>query len=88
MARRSRRSEREAGAATRENLGFLLAKASQRWNELLHQRFAAAGYPEVRPLYGSIPLPLFEEGTAANVEDYAGSRASRMAVPQSPQVEP
>ena len=53
--------EGEAGAATRENLGFLLAKASQRWNELLYQRFAATGYPEVRPSYGSLLLPLFEE---------------------------
>jgi hypothetical protein len=56
MARPSRRSEREPGAATRENLGFLLARASQRWNELLHELFAAAGYPEVRPSYGSILL--------------------------------
>ena len=46
---------------TRENLGFLLAKASQRWNELLGERFAAAGFPEVRPSYGSIILPLFEQ---------------------------
>jgi DNA-binding MarR family transcriptional regulator len=45
---------------TRENLGFLLAKASQRWNELLYERFVAAGYPDVRPSYGSILLPLFE----------------------------
>ena len=61
MAKRSRTLEGEAGAAIRENLGFLLAKASQRWNELLYQRFAAAGYPEVRPSYGSLLLPLFEE---------------------------
>jgi DNA-binding MarR family transcriptional regulator len=47
--------------ATRENLGFLLAKASQRWNELLYERFAGSGYPEVRPSYGSILVPLFEE---------------------------
>jgi DNA-binding MarR family transcriptional regulator len=46
---------------TRENLGFLLAKASQRWNELLAERFAAAGFPEIRPSYGSILVPLFEE---------------------------
>ena len=46
---------------TRANLGFLLAKASQRWNELLADEFAAAGYPEVRPAYGSILLPLWEE---------------------------
>src|ERR671919_2515733 len=47
--------------ATRENLGYQLAKASQRWNELLHDEFAAQGYPEVRPAYGSVLLPLFEE---------------------------
>jgi DNA-binding MarR family transcriptional regulator len=48
-------------APTRENLGFRLAKASQRWNELIHQGFSARGYPEVRPAYGSILVPLFEE---------------------------
>src|SRR5437773_1331910 len=56
--------ERRGAAApplTRENLGFLLAKASQRWNELLHERFAAAGYPDVRPAYGSLLIPLYEE---------------------------
>ena len=53
--------QRGAGRATREDLGFLLAKASQRWNELLYERFVAAGYPDVRPSYGSILLPLFEE---------------------------
>jgi DNA-binding MarR family transcriptional regulator len=47
--------------ATRANLGFRLAKASQRWNELLYDSFVAAGYPEVRPSYGSILIPLFEE---------------------------
>jgi DNA-binding MarR family transcriptional regulator len=47
--------------ATRANLGFLLAKASQRWNELLYQQFVARGFGEVRPAYGSILLPLFEE---------------------------
>ena len=43
------------------NLGFLLAKASQRWNELLAERFAAHGFAEVRPSYGSVLLPLFEQ---------------------------
>ena len=47
--------------ATRENLGFLLAKASQRWNELLTEAFASEGFPEVRASYGSVLLPLFEE---------------------------
>jgi DNA-binding MarR family transcriptional regulator len=48
-------------ALSRADLGFLLAKASQRWNELLAERFTAAGFPEVRPSYGSILVPLFEE---------------------------
>src|ERR687892_202519 len=47
--------------ATRDDLGFLLAKATQRWNELLAERFRAAGYGEGRPSYGSVLLPLFEE---------------------------
>jgi DNA-binding MarR family transcriptional regulator len=45
----------------RDDLGFLLAKASQRWNELLAERFAEAGYGDVRPASGSVLLPLFEE---------------------------
>jgi DNA-binding MarR family transcriptional regulator len=47
--------------ATRADLGFLLAKASQRWNELLQEAFAGEGFPEVRASYGSVLLPLFEE---------------------------
>jgi DNA-binding MarR family transcriptional regulator len=47
--------------ATRANVGFLLAKASQRWNELLYAHFSEHGYGEVRPAYGSILIPLFEE---------------------------
>jgi DNA-binding MarR family transcriptional regulator len=45
----------------RNNVGFLLAKASQRWNERLSERFRSRGFPEVRPAYGSVLLPLFEE---------------------------
>ena len=47
--------------ATGENLGYLLAKATQRWNELLYAEFVREGYPEVRPSYGSVLIPLFEE---------------------------
>src|SRR5438132_9020979 len=47
--------------ATRDNLGFLLAKALQRWNELLAAGFRRGGFAEVRPAYGSVLLPLFEE---------------------------
>jgi DNA-binding MarR family transcriptional regulator len=46
---------------TRDNLGWLLAKASQRWNERLEHGFQEAGYPEVRPSFGSVLVPLFEE---------------------------
>jgi DNA-binding MarR family transcriptional regulator len=42
------------------NLGFLLTKASQHWNELLAEGFAERGFAEVRPSYGSVLLPLFE----------------------------
>jgi DNA-binding MarR family transcriptional regulator len=45
----------------RDDLGFLLAKAMQRWNELLAERFAAAGHADVRPSYGSVLLSLYEE---------------------------
>jgi DNA-binding MarR family transcriptional regulator len=33
----------------------------QRWNALLTERFDAAGFGDVRPSYGSVLLPLFEE---------------------------
>ena len=45
----------------RDDVGFLLAKATQRWNELLQQRFRAAGWGDVRPSYGSLLVPLYEE---------------------------
>jgi DNA-binding MarR family transcriptional regulator len=45
----------------RDDLGFLLAKATQQWNDLLADRFARSGFPEVRPSYGSVLLPLYEE---------------------------
>lgn len=51
----------DAAAPGRDDLGYLLAKAAQRWNELLAERFSAAGYADVSPSYGSVLLPLFEE---------------------------
>jgi DNA-binding MarR family transcriptional regulator len=51
----------QVGGPSRANVGFELAKASQRWNELLYQEFSARGFGEVRPAYGSVLLPLFEE---------------------------
>ncbi len=44
-----------------DDVGFLLAKATHRWNELLAERFVAAGHSDIRPSYGSVLVPLFEE---------------------------
>jgi DNA-binding MarR family transcriptional regulator len=46
---------------SRRNLGYLLARAMGRWNERLYAGFCAAGHPEVRPAYGAILVPLYEE---------------------------
>jgi DNA-binding MarR family transcriptional regulator len=58
---RTREPSAQVGGPTRANVGFELAKASQRWNELLYEEFSARGFGEVRPAYGSVLLPLFEE---------------------------
>ena len=65
---------------TRENLGFQLAKASQRWNELLAEGFAREGFPEVRPSYGSVLVPLFEEDGLRMGEIAARSRLSKQTM--------
>jgi DNA-binding MarR family transcriptional regulator len=67
-------------AATRDDLGFLLAKASQRWNERLQERFAAAGFPEVRASYGSILVPLFEADGLRMGELAARARLSKQTM--------
>lgn len=64
----------------RSNLGFLLAKATQRWNEHLYERFRAAGFPEVRPSYGSILVPLFEEDGLRIGELAKRARLSKQAM--------
>ena len=66
--------------ATRDNLGFLLAKASQRWNELLQEAFAREGFPEVRAAYGSVLLPLFEEDGLRMGEVAARARLSKQTM--------
>ena len=65
---------------TQDNVGFLLAKASQRWNELLHAEFAAAGFPEVRAAYGSLLVPLFEEDGLRQGELARRSRLSKQTL--------
>ncbi len=69
-----------AQRATRENLGFLLAKATQRWNELLAERFAADGFGEVRPSYGSLLVPLFEEDGLRMSELASRARLSKQTM--------
>jgi DNA-binding MarR family transcriptional regulator len=49
------------GAPTVGSLGFLLAKASQRWNERLTHGFGEHGFPKVRASYGSVLIPLWAE---------------------------
>ena len=48
-------------APSAHNLGYLLAKASQRWNERLTDGFAHRGFAQVRASYGSVLLPLWAE---------------------------
>jgi DNA-binding MarR family transcriptional regulator len=66
--------------ATRDNLGYLLAKASQRWNELLYEGFVREGFPEVRPSYGSVLIPLFEEDGLRMGEIAERARLSKQTI--------
>jgi DNA-binding MarR family transcriptional regulator len=63
-----------------DNVGFLLAKASQRFNERLGERFAEAGFPQVRPAYGSVLMPLFEQDGLRIGEIGARSRLSKQSM--------
>jgi DNA-binding MarR family transcriptional regulator len=66
--------------ATRSNLGYQLAKASQRWNEQLYEGFVREGFPEVRPSYGSVLIPLFEEDGLRMSEIASRARLSRQTM--------
>jgi DNA-binding MarR family transcriptional regulator len=63
-----------------ENLGFLLAKASQRFNERLVERFAAQGFGEVRASYGSVLVPLFDRDGLRLGELAAAALLSKQAM--------
>lgn len=73
-----------AGARSRgpttSNLGFELAKGSQRWNERLTAAFATRGFPEVRAAYGSVLLPLFEEDGLRMGDIAARARLSKQTI--------
>src|SRR4051812_13721643 len=64
----------------RTNTGFLLAKAAQRFNELLMERFAARGFGDVRPSFGSVLFPLFEEDGRRMGDLAKAGRLSKQAV--------
>lgn len=66
----------------RDDLGFLLAKTTQRWNELLAERFTAQGYGEVRPSYGSVLLPLYEDDGLRMSELAVRARLSKQTMTQ------
>ena len=63
-----------------DNVGFLLAQASQRFNALLVERFAERGFPEVRASYGSVLVPLLERDGLRLGELAAASRLSKQAM--------
>lgn len=52
---------RQTSRLRRDNLGFLIAKAMHRWNEMLWDGFKGMGFERVRPSYGSVLVPLFEQ---------------------------
>jgi DNA-binding MarR family transcriptional regulator len=60
----------------------LLAKSAQRWNELLAEAFAAAGYAEIRPSYGSVLVPLYEEDGLRMGELARRARLSKQTMTQ------
>ena len=65
---------------TTDNVGFLLAKASQRFNELLVERLTSRGFGEVRASYGSVLVPLFERDGLRLGEVAASARLSKQAM--------
>jgi DNA-binding MarR family transcriptional regulator len=66
--------------ADRSDTGYLLAVASRRWNDILEQRFAEAGFPEVRASYGALLIPLFEEDGLRMGELARRARLSKQTV--------
>jgi DNA-binding MarR family transcriptional regulator len=67
-------------AADRADIGYLLALASRRWNEILERRFAEAGFAEVRASYGALLVPLFEEDGLRMTELARRARLSKQTL--------
>lgn len=62
------------------DLGFLLALASRRFNERLTERLGDAGFAEVRPTFGSVLMPLFAQDGLRVGEIGERSRLSKQAM--------
>lgn len=63
-----------------DDVGFLLAKASARFNELLLARFAEVGYSEIRGSFGSVLMPLFEQDGRRIGDLAAAARLSKQSM--------
>jgi DNA-binding MarR family transcriptional regulator len=74
------RTTTKTSAPTVDTVGFLLAKASQRFNDLLVERFAERGFPEVRASFGSVLLPLFEREPLRPGDIAARARLSKQSM--------
>src|SRR5215813_7110931 len=64
----------------RTDVGYLLALASRRWNEILERRFSEAGFPEIRASYGALLVPLFEEDGLRMTELARRARLSKQTL--------
>jgi DNA-binding MarR family transcriptional regulator len=62
------------------DVGFLLAKASAHFNSLLLERFAEAGFPEIRGSFGSLLVPLFEQDARRVGALAAAARMSKQSL--------
>ena len=63
-----------------DDVGFLLAKASAHFNSLLLDRFAEAGFPEIRGSFGSLLVPLFDRDGRRVGELAAAARLSKQSL--------
>jgi DNA-binding MarR family transcriptional regulator len=63
-----------------DDVGFLLAKASAHFNEVLLGHFVEAGFPEIRGSFGSLLLPLFERDGRRVGELAAAGRLSKQSM--------
>lgn len=46
---------------TTHEIGYLLNRAARRWNALFMERLRAHGVDDVRPSFGAVMVPLFEQ---------------------------